>query len=483
MGYGNTYAITEVRSTSKTTVSGGTKIINTFGNVHIWADASMYDLDAYAKSVTKGLGGRPYAKSNTDVYLTAMTDIEGSASNPAMITARYIDIDAGTSQLDIKGDSHASIKALGANVDGITELLVNIDVDTEVSGAVLRGYDRINVTSTSAPASRTNNVYGHAYAYLGAIGHGTAWVRLDFDAATNTTIGSNVTMYGADVNIHNEVFSGKVDFARDIGGFIHKDRDGYQYIDSVTGQSVANGTKFYIGDAAAGIVIDIYEKNSATHVRHVGLKNEQSIFTILADKVRIGNITNNLAGYLNMGEVGGKYKVYDQMYIPYVTIINRTDLDVEIANITVRNDNYIKPVVSFDRKSDQKYSDVITVYETDYTTPVITVENRGSGNVHVAGFIANERGEVKFIWIDPDELGKNGSLTSAQKETNTTGAGVMAKIWAHKLAIVNAKNVGASESERLNAWLFTLGGLTQATDPADSACEEATVNVTATGNV
>lgn len=490
-----------ITSTSKVLV-GSAKITDTFGTVHIWADAAMNRFYSKAYAYASGLGAEPSATVIDVLSLVGLVKVTGTSDTPAELTARNLEIHTRNTKLNIESFAEASGKAFGANVDAKSELTVLLnatavfgtngepekdsdnvnkwnkvtDSGVIISNALLRGYDYVNITASSAPEYRARNIYGHSKIFLGAIGEGTARTDQLIVSNNSVALGSGVTVYSANATIRAIQFSGTTDYKKETSGFVKQTKAGKETKQFLTSTTVNSGTKFYIGDAAAGIVIDIYQKDGKTQVRQVGIKDERSIWTINANdrKVSFQRIANNKAGYLVMDVTTGEFEVYDQHFIPYVRITNHTNYAVELAGLTVENDNYISPRVTLGTGASY------TVQNTDITCPEFTVTSYGTGNVHISGFVANPRGDVTFRWLGKDDKGKavGGDLTSTTSVTSVAGGGETAPIWAHSLTVEGAKNVGTSEKVRFCVWLITHDG-----DAVTELNQASAVKIDASGNV
>lgn len=181
--------------------------------------------------------------------------------------------------------------------------------------------------------------------------------------------------------------------------------------------TVNSGARFHIGDAAAGIAIDISDRG----VRHAGLPNENGGLIIQSDNsFIISAISNPLPGTLSLGShTGSGYTVYNQRFIPEVRITNRTDADVTIMGLTVENTNFVQPSV--------RGANGYTVRDSVDQTPEILVETSGTGGVHVGGIISNRRGLVRFAWTGEE----GGKLTSVDNLSLITANGALiAPVWA-----------------------------------------------------
>ena len=156
------------------------------------------------------------------------------------------------------------------------------------------------------------------------------------------------------------------------------------------------------------------------------------------------SIYNPLPGKLTIsGNPSAGYVVYDQNYLPSITIVNRTDVNVQLAAITTENVNYLNPSINGRIKGVTKSSGII---------PVISIESRGAGNVVVAGLIANPKGTVSFLWTDSERAGGLFSMRDTLSTTTLTAA--VAPVWAHILNVMGAASVGgvAGSATRFNVY-------------------------------
>ncbi len=451
-GFDKAKVVTTLDSTAQVTI-GRAAITNPFGTVHIWSDGSLTGYETNAKASAKGIGAEPDAKGENNINLTSQVIIDGGKANGAELTARNLEIHSRTTQMEVEAKTESVGKAAGLNVDANTQVDVIFTTGTSVANALLRGYDKVNITTSSSPDYDSRNIYAYAKMHLGGIGHGVAEADLDITHYYTTDLLSGVTIYAAQANIQSSSYDG--------GGQVHQNSSGaFEQEDKgdVTryfqgdeehpvGTRVNSGTRFYIGDAAAGIRIDVYEKHGATQIRQVGIKDEKKIWTISGSTILFQNIANNKPGYLTMDVTQGHYaNIYDQKFLPHVLITNCTDMDLSFASITVENDNYLSPRVALGGKA--SYGTVAVTHD-----PVVTVTSLSTGNVHVGGLIANPRGSVGFYWTGPE----GGSLTGVNTVTNASGSdpqgnNQVAPLWANQLEVQGANNVGTADIP-INAWL------------------------------
>ncbi len=437
------HADADTTITSYATVDiGRVRIFNPFGTVHIWSDSSLDGYNTNAHSSAKGIGAEPDARNDNVISLYSTVTIDGGSAGGADLTARNLEIHSRTTEMKITGKSDAVGKALGLNVDANTQMDVFIDTYTYVQNAILRGYDKVYLTSSSSPDYDSQNIYSYAKMHLGGVGEGVAEAALDIYHDYGSRIQSGVTIYSADAKIKSYAYDGGYKVHKNTSGAFAQYQKGEAklHTDSSDGSRVDGSTTFYIGDAAAGICIDVYEKNGSPQVRQVGIKDEKRIWTISNNKILFQAISNSKPGYLTMDVSGTFSRIFDQKFIPHVTITNRTSLDLEFGNITVENSGYIDPRVELKGGS---YS-VRNVAHN----PLVTVTSWGEGDVDVKGLISNPRGQVEFYWIG--ETG--GNLLGVENIQNTSSGTQVAPLWANGLVVEGANNIGTADKD-FNVWL------------------------------
>ena len=463
-----------VNSTASVTIDPGVAIRDRYNTLSIYADSSLNSFSASVEVNTSGLGVRPHSTVNANIDLTSTVTIAGSSADKAILEGRYVNIESLVSSLYLYSYTYANGKALGADVDADTSMDVNITSTTALSHVNITGHDKIYIAGSARPAYRTNNIYGVATARLNAIGEGVARVDISGDIDSTATVGTGVSLTGALVVVtHNNYDRDRADYKRNTSGFIYKHKEGDFTLHISGSASVAPGTELHLGDAAGGIHIDISGTSGSYLVRAVGIKNDSQIWTISGGSINFNVIANSLPGSAQLYASFTTLSVYDQSYIPEVTIDNHTTLDIVLQGITVQNINFLNPTVrnamGLAVSMPSKYGTAlggITLHAGGGTSPLIAVTNEQGADVRINGMIANPAGELRFVWTG--DVG--GALTSVQQVTSISAGVNVSPIWTNKLTIVNAGSVGAASftsgttkvEQSFNAYLFnTAGGTSQ----------------------
>jgi len=445
---GDARAYIDVSTVVKANVARGAKLKNTFGYVKIYTDASMNRAYAYAHVYNSGVGNEPDAKALGTLTLTSQVNLGGSAgSGTAEAVGKNVDIRSYLGKLNFTMQSYSRGRGLGVNVDSESRTYAYLTSEVNARNATVKGYDSVVIQAESRPGWRSAHILNDAYSFAQGIGDATATAQLGGSySKTSVHLYGGTNVYGAKVTIDALRFNGTVN------QYPHTRRTGIasshtNHWGSFSNQRemyVDSGVGFHIGDAAAGIVIDI----SASGVRQVGLpKENMSLVGISGDVVTINPLSNPLPGFLYLGvHDGSGYKVYNQQFIPEVIIINRTGMRLDIMGITVENINFVYPSVSGGNGIKRESS--------LNRTPTIIIESRSNGGVYVRRLISNRTGTTIFRWTGRD----GGNLTSDGEVPVASAAGAkVSPVWTHSLIIENAANIGADADNRFTAFLFLLG--------------------------
>ena len=335
------------------------------------------------------------------------------------------------------------------NIDATSKSTLNADSEVTVADATIKAFDYLTIRSEIDP-SGYEHIDNEAYAFAQGIGSADATTTLAGKANTRTEIKNGVNLYGAYVTVESE--APDLDFEQ----WPHTKRTGFASaddyrkgsVDQSRSLSISSNTKFHIGDAAAGIAIDV-SNHPTKSVRIAGLPGDSPNYVKVTDtEIIISALSNAIAGRLTLGahdESG--YTVYNQAFIPQVNITNRTDKAMTIGAVTVQNVNFVNPTVVG--------ANSYTLKDSVDQTPTIVVESRDASDVHVSGLIANQFGEVFFIWTGEE----GGKLSSIQNLSLTNANGVaVSPVWTHELGIVNAGQVGDSAEKPFQAYLFYRNG-------------------------
>ncbi|MCR5845011.1 MAG: hypothetical protein K6G78_00365 [bacterium] len=469
-----------INSSATTTVGAGATIENTFGKINIAADSSMRYFYNNASSDARGLGADPDSETDTQISMYGNVNVGDAAGAKANIVGRYVTLESYSSTVKVIDRTYAYGAGVGAGVRAYTSLLAHIDNATTVTNAIIRGYDTVAVRSISAPkiakdgaGSSNQNVLANSNTVIYAAGEGRshAYMNKDVTSFTTNVNLTDATILGADIDI---ISRNSLRYKPSSDGYASSFFAKVYHYTSKPKNVAANisqgsGNAYYVGDAAAGIVIDIAGTDADPEIRAVGLRGERKIWNRVDDTIVFGNISNPLKGTLDMTrELYGMHtneavagSVFDQNMIPYVRIFNHTNLDVQLSAITTENANYLKPKVNGTSYNAIK-TGVAGGENNGPVRPEITVTTYTGANVIINGLIPNQTGSVSFVWADE----KNpGSLLAAKDSVSTANLGFpVAPIWAHKFTVKGAKDVtGSYETEngehaRLSLYLSTLDG-------------------------
>ena len=456
--------MSEYESASNTTVNGGVTITNTFGNITIAAhtaadevktigDIGMYavgsDSDATAELTREIVG------NNT---LTAKVSLADGASERAVVTGRNVSVLASLKDLYIYNYTYASTGGFLNFAQAYSDINFMLNLGVTVGNAHIKAYDSMTIMADGSPTSSGTNLHAKAHTKITAFaGRVESYARLNGKTAANVTIQDGARLTGADVRIDRKAFNGTVSLIaegtrRAIASEAEVEENKLQ---STATTSVGTGVVFDIGDAAAGIAIDIYyDENGAVCVRSVGTPATFAAST--AGVVILSNIRNNLPGKLVVvGNANGLIEnvIYGQQYIPVLTITNRTNADLRLGAIDLYNETFTRATVNALNSANANVYNTKQIERSEDTTPEIAIISRGSGSVTMAGLVNNERGSLLIEWTEENGVG-NGNLYSAVVTMNTTA---VAPVWVHSLTVKNAKDVGA-QTMRFAAYLTPFGG-------------------------
>lgn len=457
-------AVSEYESASNTTVNGGVTITNTFGNITIAAhtaadevktigDIGMYavgsDSDATAELTREIVG------NNT---LTAKVSLADGASERAVVTGRNVSVLASLKDLYIYNYTYASTGGFLNFAQAYSDINFMLNLGVTVGNAHIKAYDSMTIMADGSPTSSGTNLHAKAHTKITAFaGRVESYARLNGKTAANVTIQDGARLTGADVRIDRKAFNGTVSLIaegtrRAIASEAEVEENKLQ---STATTSVGTGVVFDIGDAAAGIAIDIYyDENGAVCVRSVGTPATFAAST--AGVVILSNIRNNLPGKLVVvGNANGLIEnvIYGQQYIPVLTITNRTNADLRLGAIDLYNETFTRATVNALNSANANVYNTKQIERSEDTTPEIAIISRGSGSVTMAGLVNNERGSLLIEWTEENGVG-NGSLYSAVVTMKTTA---VAPVWVHSLTVKNAKDVG-TQTMRFAAYLTPFGG-------------------------
>ena len=426
-----------LKTTSKVHIHDVGHIQNRFGTVTIRANASQNGVVTNSSADCSGLGVAPDVHNQATIELNSDVSIR----NVQVIEGRYVYINAVLKKLDVYSYGYAKGSGLGANIDAMNDLAVSLTANTRVEGVTVIGHDGAVINATSEPDYLDANVHTDARVQLNAIGDAYAKSKVITKEAATVTV-QDLIYKGASIRIDNRKITGdRILHEEHTGGFIRKhtsDKSKFQSSSSITVKNIT----LYLGDAAAGVFIDVSEKSG---VRQVGIRNEEQIWMEAGSTLTFGNIANYLPGYAYLyGSVTG-LTVYDQSMLPALTVTNSTDKNLIFKSMTYVNTGFVNPKVFINGSRSSAY----TLLHTQYA-PAFTVTSSGTGGVRLTGLIPVYNGTATVTWT-----GETGGVLTAVSQVGSAG-GAISPLWAHTLVVSGAASVGSS-SETFSPWIFSQG--------------------------
>ena len=239
----------------------------------------------------------------------------------------------------------------------------------------------------------------------------------------------------------------RVNNERRTGGFIYRDTKGSTPFKS-EGDPVINAPTLYLGDAAAGIYIDVSEHKGETVFREVGVKKEDAIASQNEKMITLKNLANYLPGYAYLnGKLNGTPVIYDQSVIPRVEVTNSTDKTIIFKNVNFENKGFVNPRVFL---NDKRY---VTDVKNSFYYPELNVISGGTGDVELRGLIPLYNGTASFIWTGEEggKLLSTDKIMSASMELPEGDS--IRPLWAHKLNISGAAQIGLDANNPVYVWM------------------------------
>ncbi|MCL2632337.1 MAG: hypothetical protein FWD45_04560, partial [Coriobacteriia bacterium] len=361
-----------------------------------------------------------------------------------------------------------------------------------VGNAHLKAYDNLLIMADAVPVNSGRNLYARATTKITAFaGHIKSETEVRGTTDVRVTVRNLARLTGADVRIDRKAFAGNVDL-RASGtrrAIASKTENEWDRLRRNSSMNVGSGVIFDIGDAAAGIAIDIYydAKTGIETVRSVGTAPDFYSWRA-GDTISLSKIENNRPGRLTViGNNNGiaPNTIYGQQYIPELVITNRTEMNLELNAINLYNSTFAKATINalhyYTPSSVGNLFNGAYLGVSEITTPSIYIYSWGAGDVTFSGLVSNERGSMYIEWTEKNETG-NGDLYSGivaiggNKDGNS-GTIQLAPIWIHELEVVNANNVGTATS-RFEVYMTLRENLL---NPSET--EDANIRMTATGDV
>lgn len=444
-------ATSSVSAHTDVTIGAGVLIKDTFGTIRIAAYHGAGSIKTVGDYGSAGLTSSPLTRAYISNFASSATVTIASAAaegyGQTKIIGRYVQIYSSLKNMYLYAYTRAVTAGLHGTAKAYSTITIYMDNTIVIGNANIASYDTMEIIASADPTSSGDNIYAYAGTKITAlIGKIVSEARTGgtINAAVNLNSGADIT--GANVRIDAYRFSGTVSLTaygkrRAIATKSTTEKDSI-----VRGRTVSvnSAVKFHIGDAAAGIVIEIRDSG----VRAVGIPQEAQIWSVTDGTVTITKtIQNAVAGKLYVGGLATLPGViYDQQYIPEITILNYTGKDVVIRGIDSYNESYSRPSVSGARN-------YTLMNRSEDQTPVVSILSYGSGDVTIgqlSGVVANERGTTNIWW-----LGTTGGNLYASRVL--VGSLSLPALWTHILDVRGAVNIGSSTS-RFNAYLAVLDG-------------------------
>ncbi|MDR2957769.1 MAG: hypothetical protein LBU61_06285, partial [Coriobacteriales bacterium] len=477
-GGGESYAVLSYSSFSVVNIGGGVNITDTFGDVLIAAYVAAAYLNTSSDIGISSVGSSTKAESIqyltiNNTGLTAQVNL-ATNSNPDLrtyITAKNITVLSKVNNVYIYAYSYSSTSGAMefAKAYSVVNLLLIVEVN--LNNVHLRAYDDLLIMADAVPTNGSvqkapippgtpqfqipfyealticndPNVLLHAEtrirAATGCI-ESHAWFQGYASATVN--IGGLAKLTGANVMIDRQGFPDAVIIeatgSRGLSA-AEKKIDISKTFQNYLNMNIDRGVVFEIGDAAAGMAIDIYyDSNGAVRYRSVGtLPGFEITIDPSGHLVLIPAISNNQPGRLTVvGSTRGLAgnKIYGQQYIPELVVTNRTDYGLVFGAINLYNADFrTSQVTALDENRNNSYTSAYQKLSLN-THPEISVYSRDSGSVTFTDLVSNERGNLHIEWTDVDK--PSDLFTST---TMTLGSVGIAPIWVHDLTVLNARNV------------------------------------------
>ena len=450
--------------TTQVNIEGGAIITNTFGTVTISAIGGNAGNAAYLDFSGIGLGSDTDVKTDVTSNNTVQVNIAAADSATAVITGKNVNISVTMGALDVESNCRGKSSGLYAESTVYAYVTSNIYTDLNIGKAYIAAYDDMNLISNSTPTSSGDNLSAVSYSRVtGLFGYVLSHSRVSGQGKSSMVFTSNTDIVGDDVIITLIKFAGRVNIrATGVRRALAK-KDVYEdaYFTRPVYGNIASAT-YHIGDAAAGIAIDIASDGTT---RSVGLKTDYDGTQIVTS---IPTLSNNLGGTLMVRglALSASTLVYSVQYVPYVTItIHRADnAQITIGMIDIYNETVIRALVF------NTQANIQTVSESK--TPAITITNYTSGDIRLSGLIGNENGSVTIEWV-----GQTGGALSGDPVVRSLAIGEpsVAPIWANSLTITNATTIGTA--------LTPLSVYFNAYEPSTGTFIDPTVAISASGDI
>ncbi|HEY7759786.1 MAG TPA: hypothetical protein VIA64_10275 [Burkholderiales bacterium] len=457
---------TDVRLVTRVEVGVGATLDATMVNIH--AKVTKLDVDSVAFSRTNSANSTSEANSLVDVSSLASVIINGGARIDA---SDRIEIVARQDGVDVDSDADAKIVGFTGTVraKGHNDLDLDSNVDI-LAGSVLSA-DVVFIEAESPKAAATYGqtaeadaatvvqwivntfkVVEKATSKIPFIGWIVKWItktvttvtRVVLNSHESATLPGNFTPENS-INLSGDIFQGASTSPR-----LVIDEDGSLFaVGGVTAEIVGN--EVIVSDIAGGEAAGIIDLRSPG------------------------------------GALSGNGTIHKNSNFAAVTIINNSNLDLRINDISSLNPNPVEPDLQFesDPAKDTSSLTVVSDLGSGADSPEVTVQNNSASDVWLAGEIKNPTGVTTVINEGGDILTSPGAfleghevILAAGGQIGSANDSLQLRLYADEAAAtLNAQADGAAH---LETRLLEIGDSSTAV-PAGYTIDGAELSVVAQG--
>ena len=270
-------------------IGSGAQLFDRFNTITIRADSSADKLTVYSNSDCTGLTAQAKASNNIDkLDYRASVAVGSEDGERVRIEGKQIFIESVMSEIGISVSTYAKGSAIYAkDIKATNVMTADLNAYTTVAGTDLIGHDGARVTASTQPNYRYRNIDVVSRTQLNAAGNSYAISNPVITAKSILSITGDCTYTGSDLVAGTYALDDdRVSNELKTGGFIiqHEDDDSYEL--NIWEKSDITDLTLFLGDAAGGIFIDIYNAEDGTvAVREVGVRREEQIWSFEGDSI------------------------------------------------------------------------------------------------------------------------------------------------------------------------------------------------------